>query len=203
MARRSDHSREEIRDMALVAAEQIVSEHGFDALNARKIASAIGYTVGTLYLVFKNLDDLILQLNARTLEELHGRLADTAGTNQQCEQRLNALARTYVDFACEHTHRWELIFQHRLPPEEVLPEWYEAKIAAAFGLVEAALAELAPTRPPEQVAEAARALWGGVHGICILALTNKLGVAGSSNPRASVESLVTHYLYGFRALSPG
>lgn len=75
MARRSDHSREEIRAMALAAAQQIVTEQGFAALNARKIASAIGYTVGTLYLVFKNLDDLFLQLNARTLDDLHAALA--------------------------------------------------------------------------------------------------------------------------------
>lgn len=188
--------------MALAAAERIISEDGFHALNARKIATAIGYTVGTLYLVFKNLDDLILQLNARTLEELYDRLANAASASGPSEQRLNALAHAYVDFACENTHRWELIFQHRLAPEEILPDWYEAKIAAAFALVETTLGELAPTRPREQIAEAARALWGGVHGICILALANKFGVAGSSDPRVSVESLVTHYLYGFRALSP-
>jgi len=201
MARRSDHSREEIRAMALAAAQQIVTEQGFAALNARKIASAIGYTVGTLYLVFKNLDDLFLQLNARTLDDLHAALADTASAHADCEQRLKALAHAYVDFACEHTQRWELIFQHRLPPGETLPQWYQVKISAVFGLVEAALAELAPERSSAQVAEAARALWGGVHGICILALTNKLGVGGATSPRASVESLVTHYLYGFRALT--
>ncbi len=70
MARRSDHSREEIKELALNATEEIVAEAGFQALSARKVASAIGYTVGTIYLVFKNLDDLIMQVNARTLETL-------------------------------------------------------------------------------------------------------------------------------------
>ena len=54
MARRSDHTREEIREMALVATEQIVSVAGFSALSARKIAKKIGYTVGSLYLLFDN-----------------------------------------------------------------------------------------------------------------------------------------------------
>lgn len=71
MARRSDHSRDELREMALTAAEQIVLENGYESLSARKVASAIGYTVGTLYLVFENLDDLVLQVNARTLDRLH------------------------------------------------------------------------------------------------------------------------------------
>ena len=53
MARRSDHSREELREMAITAAEQIVVEQGYEGLSARKVAAAIGYTVGTLYLVFR------------------------------------------------------------------------------------------------------------------------------------------------------
>ena len=74
MARRSDHSREELREMALSAAEQIVVEQGYEGLSARKVASAIGYTVGTLYLVFENIDDLILNINARTLDRLHAKM---------------------------------------------------------------------------------------------------------------------------------
>ena len=66
MGRRSDHSREEIRQMALQAAESIVTEGGYKALSARKVASEIGYTVGTLYLVFENLDELVLYVNGRT-----------------------------------------------------------------------------------------------------------------------------------------
>ena len=74
MARRSDHSREELREMTLTAAENIVVEQGYEGLSARKVATAIGYTVGTLYLVFENLDDLILHINARTLDRLHARM---------------------------------------------------------------------------------------------------------------------------------
>ena len=44
-------------------------------MSARKVATAIGYTVGTLYLVFENIDDLILNVNARTLDRLHSRMS--------------------------------------------------------------------------------------------------------------------------------
>ncbi|NJN45315.1 MAG: hypothetical protein HC808_01125 [Candidatus Competibacteraceae bacterium] len=40
MGRRNDHSREEIREMALQAAESIVVERGLAGLSARKIARA-------------------------------------------------------------------------------------------------------------------------------------------------------------------
>ena len=70
MGRRSDHSRDELYVMALDAAESIVREDGFPALTARKVAARIGYTAGTLYNIFRNQDDLIIHLNARTLGRL-------------------------------------------------------------------------------------------------------------------------------------
>ena len=70
MARRSDHSREEIKEMALNAAMEVLEQEGPKGLSARKVASAIGYTVGTLYLVFKNQQEMVLQLNARTLDDM-------------------------------------------------------------------------------------------------------------------------------------
>ena len=83
MARRSEHSKEEIRDMALAAAQDIVKAEGLAGLSARKIAKKIGYTVGTLYLVFKNQDDLILTINARTLDALAAKMQDAL---QKCRQ---------------------------------------------------------------------------------------------------------------------
>ena len=88
MARRSDHSREEIKELALNATEEIVAEAGFQALSARKVASAIGYTVGTIYLVFKNLDDLIMQVNARTLETLFKEVSVHQSKNNQKEKKV-------------------------------------------------------------------------------------------------------------------
>ena len=43
--------------MALQATEKLLEKSGLAGLTARKVASAIGYTVGTLYLVFRNQDE--------------------------------------------------------------------------------------------------------------------------------------------------
>ena len=86
MARRSEHSREQLTEMILNAAQQIVINDGFAGLSARKIATDIGYTVGTLYIVFDNLDDIILHINARTLDEMRQRL-----TGRSCK-RLSSIA---------------------------------------------------------------------------------------------------------------
>ena len=48
-----------------------------------------------------------------------------------------------------------------------------------------------------EIAQAARALWGGVHGICILAVTGKLGGVGVESVPDLAESLLINYLDGF------
>ena len=70
MGRRSDHSRDEIQKMAIDAAAKIVETEGFQSVTARKVASKIGYTVGTLYHVFRNFDDLVIHMNAQTIDEM-------------------------------------------------------------------------------------------------------------------------------------
>ena len=197
MARRSDHSRDEIREMAIQAAERIVSLEGYPGLSARKVAAEIGYTVGTLYLVFTNLEDLIFQVNGRTLDALHTRMAAATkecGTPYDC---VSALAHAYLDYALEHPKRWGMVYEHVLPEGEEIPATYQAKVARLFELVEQAVAPLAQRHPRREVAQAARVLWGGVHGISLLKLTRKLDVAGEDSPYELVDVLIRRFLQGF------
>jgi AcrR family transcriptional regulator len=197
MARRSDHSREELREMALSAAEGIVVEHGYEGLSARKVAAAIGYTVGTLYLVFENIDDLILQVNARTLDRLHAQMTELQANTGNPREYLVLLGQVYIRFADDDPHRWAMVFEHRLAEDREVPAWYHEKVMRMFAVVEAGLIPLAGERSPQEISQAARALWGGVHGICILALADTLGVTGVDSVQKLTTSLISHYLAGF------
>ena len=199
MARRSDHSREELREMALQAAEKIVVEQGFEGLSARKVAKDIGYTVGTLYLVFDNIDDLILQINARTLDRLNQKMTELKSGSEDPRDYVLRLGEVYIRFADEDPHRWAMVFEHRLAEGRSVPEWYQEKVSRMFALVEESLEPLAGKRPQEEVSQAARALWGGVHGICILALSDTLGIAGVDSVQQLTRSLISNYLAGFMA----
>lgn len=195
MARRSDHTREELQEMALIAAETLLDEQGGAALSTRKVASAIGYSVGSLYLVFKNLDDLCWQINARTLEGLMQTL-EQQSADQSPRDRLKAYANAYLDYAREWSHRWALLFDHSTDEGDA-PEWLQDKIATLFGRVEVDLAELYPDETPEDITLAARTLWGGVHGITQLKMRDKLFFGGDSAAQLMTDSLIDRYLDGW------
>lgn len=197
MARRSDHTRDELREMALQAAESIVEEHGIEGLTARKIAARIGYTVGSLYLIFRNLDELVLNVNARTLDELYETLEAAAARCRQPRRCLLTLAHTYIDFVSNNTSRWKLLFLHPMPAQEPLPQWYTERFEHIFDLVATHLEPLAGRRSRKKIGLAAQALWGGVHGICALSI-HQFGDGLARQPvRATTDSLIEHYLAGF------
>jgi AcrR family transcriptional regulator len=196
MARRSDHSKEEIKDMALTAAGKIVTSETYAGLSARKIAKEIGYTVGTLYLVFENLDDLILQVNVRTLNGLYNHLKQSIDNCREPRTCIIAMGRAYVEFATLYPERWKLIFEHTLPQDVAAPEWYRKNVASMFDLIEGQLQPLLIAQSKRKLIQTARTLWCGVHGICALAVTNKLENNDVESIQALTDSLINYFLVG-------
>lgn len=197
MARRSDHSREEIKTMALVAAATILENEGSKKLTARNVANAIGYTVGTLYLVFINLDDLVLHLNARTMDEMYDWLQQRNDPDATPQLQLLALADAYIDYAVSHTDRWNLLFESIAGEDDNLPDWYLQRLGKLFGQIESALTPLVQTQGQEAIVQAARVLWAGVHGICTLKIRHRLELAGGQSPKEMARMLIENFLNGF------
>lgn len=197
MARRSDHTREEIKEMALAAAKRIVAKQGYGALSTRKVAAGIGYTVGSLYLVFKNLEDLVLHVNGATLDDLYAAMKETEARCKDPEQCILALAHTYVRYAFTNHALWGLIFEHPMPAKR--PSWFDEKVERMFALVEEPLRAACADRTAKDLRTAAHALWSGVHGVTVLGLGGRLDNIGVKAAEELAASLVTNYLAGFKS----
>ena len=194
MARRNDHTREELQSMSIDATRAIISQEGLEGVSARKVAQKIGYTVGTLYQSFENIHDLVLHANAFTLSEMLAELEASYNATRDPQQRMVRLAEAYLRFAESHQRQWAAVFRHSLPSGYIMPDWYQARIDALFSLIENGLRALAPKRSRQSVQLASRALWSGVHGICILHTGDKLFSDTIASPQSLLQSLVKHYL---------
>jgi AcrR family transcriptional regulator len=197
MARRADHSREELYENAMRAARRIVEAGGYRALTARNVADAIGYSPGTLYNVFENLDDLIVHLNGRTLDALYDRLVHQEAATSP-EESLGILLDGYLGFLDDHPKLWNVLFEYSLPEGFELPEWYALKVNKVLGLLEDALSPLFSRQEADAKANAARILWAGLHGICSLSGSGKLQVVTTQPVRAMAEGLLANYVAGLR-----
>lgn len=194
MARRSDHTREELHSMAIDATRAIIAQEGIEGVSVRKVAQQIGYTAGTLYQSFENIHDLVLHANAFTLSDMLIALEVSFMGSRDPMQRMLKLAEAYLHFAEAHQRQWAAVFRHSLPKDYPMPDWYQARIDALFSLVETGVRGLAPQRSRRSIQGAARTLWSGVHGICMLHTGDKLFSNRIASAQSLVQSLVKHYL---------
>jgi AcrR family transcriptional regulator len=201
MGRRNEHTQEQQREMALSAAELLVVKEGIAAFSMRKVAQAIGYTVGNLYLLFANQDDLLAAVNERTADAIHAALQDASESLSEPRERLRAMGSAYIDFAQRHPNRFRLMFEHQLPPDMQPRHSTDIRLKRLFDLVERNLAPLLPGIKPDALRAAAAALWSAVHGVCVLTVSGKLKWSGLGDLRELSHGVVDIFLNGLTAVA--
>ena len=174
----ADH-REALRQRLVDIAERTISNRGLAALRARDLANEAGCALGAIYNVFEHIDELILRVGARTLTMLDTALASVGDDTRYrspkaAEAALVRLSLAYLDFAVAHTFRWRALFEHRMPEQRRLPEWFVEQQQLLFARLETPLGILLPRLERSARRILARTLFSAVHGIVALGLEEKL-----------------------------
>lgn len=183
MARRNDHSRDELKDIILNTAWEIVGTDGVEGLSARRIAKDIKYAPGTIYNLFESMDDLILHINARTLDLLYEVLnaKECHDNTKTPATNMKVMAHRYMAFAQEYRPYWLMLFRHPLPESRKNMKWYKDKIDQLFTPLERLLSPSFSDTDNRKLCVAARVLWASIHGLCFLQETGKIPVISKNN----------------------
>lgn len=193
MARRNDHTREELISLTLDKVREFLDHNPHHDLSLRKVANMIGYVPSTLVNIFGNYNLLLLQAVAQTVDELKVEASNAIRSTTDPEEALYKLAYCYHDFAKAHPHRWQLIFQHTMNGEE-LPQWQVERIDNMTGMLEQLMMQLSPSKSTEQAVEASRVLWAGVHGITLLSVDDMFFTTSPIDGKALISNLISSYL---------
>ena len=196
MARRSDHSKEELTELVISSTLALIEEKQTVKITARDIAKKVGYTPGTLYTHFKNLDDIFLHVNARSLKELRHTLEQCRGAQATSMDTLVAMGLAYLDFARQHRYRFQALFTPRLPQSVPPPSYLQDEIDLLFALLTEQLVAIA-SADEDTLEVGARALWSGVHGVASLAIADQLFTPRPQLERRLIETLVRQFVLGW------
>ncbi|WP_252260006.1 TetR/AcrR family transcriptional regulator [Erythrobacter aurantius] len=203
MGRRSDHSPEDLRELLVSCGHELMAERGFARFSAREAARRAGYSVGTIYNVFGQLDSYLLAINSRTFREwarslesaLEAAPADRAG-------RIEALVRAYFDFADKNRNAWMAIYDHRIDKSVAIAPEDEAARDALTGIVDREVAATLDFADRVDTRSLVRSLIATVHGHCALWLSGSFAMLREEDPAglaiARVLEIMTYHL-GHRA----
>jgi AcrR family transcriptional regulator len=194
--------RDVLRDQALAAGRLILNEEGWRALNARRIAAAIGAAVGTLYNLFDNFEEFILALNLETLQELGRVLPGDDPPPADPEAAVLAIARRYLDFTAQHRNRWASVLEFKTPAPHRYAHDFPETIGRLVGVVEQALAPLFPPGHETERRLSAAVLWSSLEGINALTAADNLRMVAPATAWEMASALIVNYLAGLRLKTP-
>lgn len=172
---RSDEKKQELRELILDAAREIAVKNGFDALSLRKIAAKIGYAPGTIYLYFKDREELTREICTSGFASLGDAMSDAADAVEPSE-KLAVMLKAYAKFAMQNSEIYRLAFMEdprfteamfRVRPDER----QKAVGRKPYSLLVNGVRELKKLGKIDQDADeimTAEMFWSAIHGIVSL-----------------------------------
>src|SRR5260370_29705881 len=110
---RQDQEKQELRQTILTTAAELFLEQGYDHFSLRKVAERIGYSPTTVYLYFRDKDDLLFTVVDEGFTRFVQQLAAAAASTGDPSERIIALGRAYVAFVLQNQVYYQLMFMQR------------------------------------------------------------------------------------------
>jgi AcrR family transcriptional regulator len=107
---RKERQKESLRQEILDASREILLARGYAQLSMRGIAERIEYSPTTIYLYFKNKDEILYHLCVEALERQF-EVIHAAGRDEPSPLlRLRAALRAYIDFGLSEPDRYQITY---------------------------------------------------------------------------------------------
>ncbi len=192
MARRSDHSRPELKALILEQAHAHMAEVGFTDFSAREVARRIGYSIGTIYNVYGSLGQLIAAVNTHTFDIWADALETALARGG--EDRIATLVDGYFRFARKHHRLWHAIYEHHLPAGMGIDDEQAAVRGRLTGIVAREVAAALPEHRRGEAQAITRSLVAVVHGHCAFELSGSYALMGSEDAQGDALARVRETL---------
>jgi AcrR family transcriptional regulator len=172
---RKERQKESLRLDILDAARDILLTEGYARLSMRGIAKRIEYSPTTIYLYFKNKEELLYHLCDEVYERLLEAQESAGAGETSALARLRAAMRSYIDYGLSEPDRYRIAFMADINPHVNVRNFLEEgkngyKLLHSFHRkVEAALGEVSSPLAPDHVVQA---FWAHTHGIVSLLIIN-------------------------------
>lgn len=199
ISERKAKEKEELKALILEGARKLFLEKGIEQTTVRSIAKSINYSVGTVYVYYKDKDAILNDLHAMGFVELGKEMRPLFHVSNPIE-RLKALGKVYIHFALENPDMYNLMFLMNAPMnflethlkensthEGHQEEWKEGK--GTFSVLRQTVQECLDLGyfKHQEIEALSFMIWGMVHGICALQIRGRINHIKFKEPETLVE----------------
>ncbi|MDQ0595049.1 AcrR family transcriptional regulator [Chryseobacterium ginsenosidimutans] len=197
ISERKQKDKEALKLLILNGAKKLFIEKGIDQTTIRNIADEIDYSIGTVYVYFKDKNAILHDLHSIGFQELGGYFKELS-EEQDPMKRLRKMGFVYMKFAMENTEMYDLMFNLRAPMEYLNSSadnlWPEGNVT--FGYVKSTVEEcMIKGHFKDHNSEALSfMIWSLVHGMCSLEIRQRTKGLKFSTPDTIMFEGYNEYL---------
>jgi AcrR family transcriptional regulator len=176
ISERKEKQKLEIRKAILDASMKLFVEQGYENVSIRKIADLIEYSPTTVYLYFKDKNEILFNLHEIGFQKM-GEYTAPLWTIKNPLVRLHKMGEYYMQFGLENPEFYDLMFILKAPMEGLKVvekcEWKSGD--QAIGRLKETLQECMDKKLVEKgdVDAISMVIWGMVHGMVSLAIRDR------------------------------
>ncbi|MGM8361810.1 TetR/AcrR family transcriptional regulator [Flavobacterium sp. ARAG 55.4] len=197
VADRKAREKEALRELILKGAKKLFLEKGIEQTTIRNIADEIDYSVGTVYVYFKDKNAILHDLHSIGFQELGSYFADLFKIEDPME-RLRKMGFVYIKFALENQEMYDLMFNVKAPMEFIenseCSVWSEGD--NTFGALKTTVAQCIEKGhfKGNRLEPLAFMIWSLVHGMCCLEIRQRTKGVKFTNPDTILYDGYNEYL---------
>ncbi len=194
--RKTKH-KEDLKKSILDAAKKLFLEHGYEATSIRKIAAEIEFSPTTIYLYYKDKNEIAHALHEEGFKLLSEKFSVLAQVEHPFE-RLKAMGRIYMHFALDNRDFYEIMFIIKDPiagisNECAEDEWDEGKRAFTTLVNTIEQCQQVGYFKGFEKNAFSMVVWSTMHGLCTMKIHGQLDlVVKKKEILAEIEDVFSH-----------
>lgn len=183
IAARKQREKEDMRILIMDAARQIFLEKGYELTSIRAIAEKIEYSPGTIYLYFKDKDEIFHLLHEEGFRRMLEKMSVLAHVADPFE-RLKAIGRVYMEFARNNADFYHLMFIMAKPMEHEKEEgkWQMGDNTLSYLKDVLRQCQAQGRFKGLDVEALSFTIWSAMHGMCALMISQRCRAYPDADP---------------------
>lgn len=198
ISERKERDRKEMRTHILNTAMNLFVDEGYATVSIRNIAEKIEYSPATIYLYFKDKDEILYALHSLGFEKFYEQQSSVLQVADPLE-RLNKQGENYVEFGLDNPEFYDLMFIMKAPARKFCEEKDWSVGMKAHELLKQNIQECvgAGYFQTDNIDAATYAIWSFVHGLVSLIIRQRVRLESTEQAKMMCKAAFRFMMNNF------